>query len=205
MALSAIVAPHDRQVMKSTYCIRVLIPISDVIPSRTTPWATWTLIALNVAGVLTAAIEMPWLALVANVLALVLFGENLEAHLGRGRFLAFYVAGGAVAALIAARVTSPGAWTVVGPGGAAATLLGGYLAMFPYSRVLVLVYLVLFVDVVEVPATFFLGLWFIVQAAATITGPVSPVADGVVFMAHLGAFAFGLAAIWLVRRPIRWE
>jgi len=35
--------------------------------------------------------------------------------------------------------------------------MGAYLVLFPYSRILVLIFLLIFVDVVEIPAIFFLA------------------------------------------------
>jgi membrane associated rhomboid family serine protease len=95
---------------------------------------------------------------------------------------------------------------VAGASGAVAGLLGGYLALFPYSRVLVLVYLIAYIDVVEVPATFFLGAWFIVQAAGAMTpAPFDALPDGAAFAANLGAFVFGMGVIRAVRPRMRWD
>lgn len=186
----------------------MLIPLSDVMPPRVTPWATWTLIALNVVVALTGIVGASWLSLAGNVGALWLFGENLESRLGRVRFVAVDLLCGAAAVGIAAWAApvSSAAWSVAGASGAVAGLLGGYLALFPYSRILVLVYLIAYVDVVEVPATFFLGAWFIVQAA----GAMAPLAvdtlpDGAAFAANLGAFVFGMGIVRTVTPRMRWD
>src|SRR6185436_19647885 len=56
MALSAIVAPHERQVTKPRslpqpilIVPRAMIPLRDIIPSRTTPWVTYSIFRANIA------------------------------------------------------------------------------------------------------------------------------------------------------------
>ncbi len=148
-----------------------MIPVTDVIPARTRPLATLTLIALNVlifllpAGVvsLNAVTGMfvhgsGW-HLGGNLLYLWLFGENVEDRLGRGRYAAFYLAAGLVASLAAGTVDPRAATPMVGASGAVAGVLGGYLVLYPQSRVLTLLPLPLMLF--EVPAFFFLGVWFV--------------------------------------------
>jgi membrane associated rhomboid family serine protease len=208
-------------VARVPYCIRVLIPVGDVIPTRQTPWTTWALAALNVVvyGSLAAWPEAPswvatalapwrqanWLALVGNVAALALFGGNVEMRLGRGRFVVFYLAGGYVAHVTALATTTFGAPTV-GGSGAVAGVLGAYLALYPYSRVLVLLYLVVRTDVFEVPAPVFLSAWFILQAASETLG-LTPgmMRPASTFLAYLAGFGWGLMAVWVFRRPVTWD
>ena len=50
---------------------------------------------------------------------------------------------------------------LIGASGAIAGVMGAYLVLFPHSRVLVLIPIFLFIDIVEVPAVLFLGFWFL--------------------------------------------
>jgi hypothetical protein len=81
-------------------------------------------------------------------------------------------------------------------------VLGGHAALFPSSRILMLVYLVVYDDVAEVPGWFFVGLWAILQLWIAIDlagfGAVSALAP------VAGGFLWGLASVWLLRRPVRW-
>ncbi len=85
----------------------------------------------------------------------------------------------------------------IGASGAIAAVLGGYILLYPRARVLTLVFIVFFVTVIELPAVFMLGLWFLEQiyfGAADLSSPTGG-GGGVAYWAHIGGFLFGLAAI----------
>ncbi len=84
--------------------------------------------------------------------------------MGRVRFLAFYLLGGLVAlARAGARQPRLAPAPTLGASGAIAAVLGGYILLYPRARVLSLVFIVFFVTIVEVPAVFLLGFWFLEQ------------------------------------------
>jgi membrane associated rhomboid family serine protease len=76
--------------------------------------------------------------------------------------------------------------------------------MFPHSRILVLIPIIIFIDIVEVPAVLFLGFWFLIQILGGV-GRLAQTANpgGVAFWAHLGGFVTGVVAVWIFRRPER--
>src|SRR5690606_17026549 len=82
-----------------------------------------------------------WMHLLANMLFLWIFGDNVEDRMGHGRYVVFYLLCGSVAA--AAQIMADPSSTVpmVGASGAIAGVLGAYIVMFPHSRVLTLVQL----------------------------------------------------------------
>ena len=203
-----------------------MLPVSDVIPSRSRPIVTIVLIALNVSvffyelqlsgrqlrvlthayGVVPAVFEWRsvltssflhagWVHLVGNMLYLWIFGDNVEARLGRARFALFYVVCGVAAALAHVAASPRSAIPMVGASGAVAGVMGTYFVLFPRSRVLTAVFLVVYLNVVEIPAVFFLGLWFLLQLFGTVGSLGAATADGsVAFFAHVGGFATGAAA-----------
>src|SRR2546426_535712 len=76
---------------------------------------------------------------------------------------------------------------------------GAYIVLFPRARILSLVFIVFFVTIIEVPAVFLLGFWFLQQVyfgSANLTNPVGG-GGGVAYFAHVGGFIFGLALIRL--------
>ena len=79
-------------------------------------------------------------------------------------------------------------------------MLGGYIVMYPRARVLTLVFIILFVTVIELPAWVMLGIWFVEQAVFGAVGLTNPTGGGggVAYFAHIGGFAFGAAAIRLL-------
>ena len=145
-----------------------------------------------------------WAHLLGNMLYLWIFGDNVEDRLGSFNYLLFYLAGG-VAASLAHILTNPGSQIpTVGASGAIAAVLGAYLVMFPRSRILTLVPIFVFVQIVEIPAVFFLGIWFLLQLLSGV-GSLGQPADvgGVAFWAHAGGFVAGLLLVAPFRRPER--
>ena len=87
----------------------------------------------------------------------------------------------------------------IGASGAIAGVLGGYLLLFPRARVLTVIFIIFFVTLIEIPAVIMLGIWFVLQFLPAIgqVGRTPSRAAGVAYWAHVGGFAFGLAAIKL--------
>jgi membrane associated rhomboid family serine protease len=133
-----------------------------------------------------------------NMLFLWIFGNNVEDALGRGRFLAFYLACGVAAAVVQALATATGAderallVPMVGASGAIAGVLAAYLVLFPRARVLT--FIPIFLGLVYVPASLYLGLWFLLQILNAFAGDG---AGGVAFMAHVGGFISGWVLVKL--------
>ena len=144
-----------------------------------------------------------------NMLFLWIFGNNIEDSMGRPRFVLFYLLAG-IAAAYAQALPDPSATVpALGASGAIAGVLGGYLLLFPRARVLTLIFIIFFVTLIEVPAVILLGVWFFLQFLPAVgqvgTDAVSG-GGGVAYWAHVGGFAFGLAAVKLFanryRRPL---
>jgi membrane associated rhomboid family serine protease len=134
-----------------------------------------------------------------NMLFLWIFGNNVEDSMGPVRFLIFYLLGG-IAALALQTAIDPSSTTpTLGASGAIAGVLGGYILIYPRARVLTLIFLIIFFTFIEIPAYFFLFIWFAQQAvfgAIDLTNPNGG-GGGVAYFAHVGGFAFGLLAIKL--------
>ena len=166
-----------------------MIPLRDVIPSRTTPVVTISLVVLNALiflyelslgeqvnefmfsfGLVPAYFS--WLNVVTsmflhggflhaagNMLYLWIFGDNVEDRMGHGRFLAFYLLCG-IAAALAQTITVPNSMIpMVGASGAIAGVMGAYFVLYPHSRIVTLVTLLFFWQSMAVPAVLFLGIW----------------------------------------------
>jgi len=135
-----------------------------------------------------------------NMLFLWIFGNNIEDSMGRPRFLLFYLLAGIVAAYAQALPDVSSTEPAIGASGAIAGVLGGYLLLYPRARVLTLIFIIFFVTLIELPAAILLAVWFMLQFLPAIgqvgTDAVSG-GGGVAYWAHVGGFAFGLAAIKL--------
>jgi len=148
-----------------------------------------------------------WLHLLGNMLFLWIFGNNVEDTLGRPRFVAFYLLGG-VAAMATQSAVTLGFGTQadatipnLGASGAIAAVLGAYFVLFPHGRVLTLI---LPVFIFPLPASLFLGIYFVLQALVGGLSFLSPEqGGGVAYFAHIGGIVFGILTIRLfaVGRP----
>ena len=210
-----------------------MIPLRDVIPSRTTPIVTISLIVANVLvflyeltlgravndftlyfGLVPAAFS--WVAVLTsmflhgglfhvagNMLYLWIFGDNVEDRMGHGRFLVFYLLCGTAAALAQTIAVPDSVVPMVGASGAIAGVMGAYFVMYPKSRIVTLVTLVFFFQVIEVPAIFFLGIWFVMQFLSGVGSIGTAATGGVAVWAHVGGFLAGLSGVIVFRRPER--
>ena len=170
-----------------------MIPLRDVIPSRRAPWLTLALIAVSVS--VFYATGHGWIATIASLVALWIFGDNVEDQLGRPRFLAIFALGGAAATGVAWwLVGEPALWSLALTG-AIAGIAGAYLLLFPTSRVHILVAVPFYVDLVEAPALLLAAIWLFLQAV---------VSDPVFFLATMAGALVGAAAA-LALRPARDE
>ena len=217
-----------------------MFPVSDVIPSRTTPFVTISIILLNTLaflfewqlsdrelelfllqyGAVPAYLALPsiftsmflhggWLHFGGNMLYLWIFGDNVEDRFGHGRFLAFYLFCGAFAVFGQVMVTPNSMVPMIGASGAIAGVMGAYFVLYPHSRVLTAIFIFFFFDLVEIPAIFFLGIWFLMQLFNGVgsIGASASTTGGVAFWAHIFGFLGGLLCgiFARMREPARAE
>ncbi len=145
-------------------------------------------------SLLTAAfLHGGWMHLIGNMLFLGVFGDNVEAVLGKLRYLLFYLAGGLAASIAFVVINLGGTTPSLGASGAVAAIMGAYIVMFPKSEVRALVFLGFFITVTRIAAVVFLGVWFVLQLLSGIgTLGLQEAAGGVAYWAHIGGFVFGM-------------
>ncbi len=143
-----------------------------------------------------------FLHIAGNMLYLWVFGNNVEDRMGPFTFLAFYLAAGVAAAYAQVAIGPSSEIPLVGASGAIAGTLGAYLVMFPHARVLTLVPIFFFLQMMELPALLVLGFWFVLQIFQHV-GSIGTVGGGVAWMAHIGGFAFGAVVALLFFRSRR--
>lgn len=126
-----------------------------------------------------------------NMLYLWIFGNNIEDVLGKARFVLFYFVCGTLAALghIATDLNSK--IPMVGASGAISGVLGGYLILFPFTKIKTFIFLGFFWTIVRIPAILLLLFWVVLQ----IWNSVSPEAGGTAWFAHIGGFIAGVLLI----------
>lgn len=124
-----------------------------------------------------------------NMLYLWIFGNNVEDYLGSARFILFYLLCGLAASFTHIIFNPNSTVPMIGASGAIAGILGAYLILFPQARVMTLIFLFVFIEIVPVPAAFFLLLWFFLQVMNVGLG------GGVAWFAHIGGFLAGIVLV----------
>jgi membrane associated rhomboid family serine protease len=138
--------------------------------------------------------------LMSNMWFLHVFGDNVEDALGRIRYVLFYFFTG-VAAVLAHAFVQPGSQLpLVGASGAISGVLGAYVLLFPRARVVTFVPIFFFF---ELPAFFFILIWFGMQVFSSCGSLSTTQTAGIAFFAHVGGFIAGLAFLLLGGRPKR--
>ncbi|HYM83454.1 MAG TPA: rhomboid family intramembrane serine protease, partial [Candidatus Dormibacteraeota bacterium] len=140
-----------------------------------------------------------WLHLAGNMLYLWIFGNNVEDALGRPGFVVAYLAFGVLAATAQIAMDPVSTVPLVGASGAISGVLGVYVVLFPRARVLSLVFLGFFYQLMQVPAVVLLGLWFLLQLLSGVASLGAASDGGVAVFAHIGGFVSGLAVGVVIR------
>ncbi|HEY3019229.1 MAG TPA: rhomboid family intramembrane serine protease [Solirubrobacteraceae bacterium] len=140
-----------------------------------------------------------------NMLYLRIFGNNVEDSMGRARFVVFYLLGGLAALALQIAVDPSSQVPTLGASGAIAGVLGGYVLLYPRARVLTVIFIIFFFTLIEIPALFVLGFWFVLQVLSGAYDLSDPTGGGggVAYFAHIGGFVFGLAAIKVFAQRIK--
>jgi len=140
--------------------------------------------------------------LLSNMWMLWIFGDNVEDCMGHGRYFLFFILCG-IASVFAQAISNPQSTIpMVGASGAISGVLGAYLLTYPHARILTLVPIFIIFYIIELPAYFFLGFWFVIQL---IQGSLyslnshEAVGGGVAWWAHVGGFAAGVLLLQVFR------
>lgn len=143
-----------------------------------------------------------WLHVLGNMWFLYIFGDNVEDRMGHARYIFFYLLCGIGAGLVQTILMPRSNIPMVGASGAIAGILGAYFMLFPGSRILTLVPIFIFIQLMEIPAVVFLIIWFFFQfIQGTMMRDVA--GGGVAWWAHIGGFVIGIFLILFFKKPER--
>ncbi len=129
-----------------------------------------------------------------NMLYLWIFGNNIEDAMGHGRFFIFYMVTGLGATMVHVLSDPNSTIPMIGASGAIAGILGAYFVLYPKAKIKTFVVLIIFIQIIYVPAVFILGFWFLRQ----IIGIGS---DDIAWYAHIGGFLVGMFLVRRFERP----
>jgi membrane associated rhomboid family serine protease len=128
--------------------------------------------------------------LLGNMWSLYIFGDNIEDRLGSLRYLVFYLLCGMTSGLFHLLLNLNSNIPTIGASGAIAGIMGAYFLLFPSSRILTLIPILFIPIFIEIPAYFFLGIWFLLQFLSAAAADGS--AGGIAWWAHIGGFITGM-------------
>jgi membrane associated rhomboid family serine protease len=135
--------------------------------------------------------------LLGNMLFLWIFGNNIEDYLGKFKFIIFYFLAGFGASFVHILFHFNSTVPVIGASGAVSGVMGAYLILYPHAKVRTLVFIIIFITFMDLPAFVFLIVWFIFQFFYAGSG------SGIAWMAHVGGFIIGILLIkHMQKKPV---
>jgi membrane associated rhomboid family serine protease len=167
-------------------------PVLPCQPGEGTAWYT---------AITSIFLHGGWFHLIGNMWFLWVFGDNVEDAMGRGRFVAFYLLCGVLAAMAQLVIDTDSPIPLVGASGAISGIMGAYLVLYPKVRVHTIIFLGFFITRVALPAYFMLVYWAFIQLLGSIPSISGAPGGGVAFLAHLGGFIAGAVLIKLFAKP----
>jgi len=140
------------------------------------------------------------LHILGNMWFLWVFGSHIEDAMGPAKFLLFYLISGIASAFVQFIVYFGSPIPTIGASGAIAGVMGAFLVLYPRVRVVTLIFVVIFVTTVDIPAAFMLIYWFAIQLLSGL-GSLASIsnAQGIAWFAHVGGFLAGILLIRLFR------
>jgi len=135
-----------------------------------------------------------FLHFIGNMWTLYIFGDNVEEHFGSLRFVGFYLICGVVSGLFHFFLNPVSMVPTIGASGAIAGVMGAYFLLYPKSKILTVIPIIIIPFFVEIPAFIFLGIWFFIQF---LNAAGSSAGSGIAWWAHIGGFIAGLVLVKL--------
>ncbi|MFZ0978016.1 MAG: rhomboid family intramembrane serine protease [Candidatus Acidiferrales bacterium] len=136
-----------------------------------------------------------FLHIIGNMWFLWIFGANVEDRMGPLPYLMFYLICGIGSGISEVAFSWGSHIPSIGASGAISGVLGAYIVLFPKSRILTLVPLLIIWFLWKVPAVIFIGLWFLMQFVSGIATLHSMDNGGVAWWAHVGGFLLGMLLV----------
>lgn len=200
--LNAIIFIFEISIPKDS--LQQLLYLFGLVPARYT-YPKWALIhglsPGNFSPFLTNMfLHGGWLHIIGNMWFLHLFGSTVEDRMGHLRFLFFYLLSGLAANLIFFMSDPHSTIPEFGASGAIAGVMGAYIVMFPKAQILTLIPILFIPFLVNLPALFYLGFWFLIQVlSGTLSFISHGTGGGVAWWAHIGGFFMGIILLPLFR------
>jgi len=180
---------------------QALVASLGVVPASTGRFLTHGNLPAAVVPIFTSMfLHGGFLHLLGNMLFLWVFGGNVEDRMGHARYLGFYVLCGFGAGVVHILANWGSTVPTIGASGAISGVMGAYLVLFPRSKILTLVPLLIFFFTVRLPAVLMIGYWFLIQFLSGLSTLGEANQGGVAWWAHIGGFLLGAVLVWRLRQ-----
>jgi membrane associated rhomboid family serine protease len=141
-----------------------------------------------------------WMHIIGNMWFLFIFGDNVEDQLGHLNYFVFYVLSGLAAAVVQL-VSSVGSTVpTIGASGAISGVLGAYFVMFPHAKIVTLIPIFFFFDIIDISAFLFIGFWFLMQFVSGLQTLGIDTTGGIAWWAHVGGFVAGIIMVPIFKK-----
>jgi membrane associated rhomboid family serine protease len=184
--------------LRASVCEFGLIPVELTDRQVVGPWVC-PLGGLTWGAVFTSMfMHGSWIHLIANMMFMWVFGNNIEDSMGHVRFVIFYLLAGLAAAGVHVVLNSSSGIPTVGASGAISGILGAYIVLYPQVRVHVF-----FPPfwIFPMRAYVVLGYWIVIQILMGLSELSTRYGSGIAVWAHIGGFFAGLVLVKLFERP----
>jgi len=135
--------------------------------------------------------------IISNMYFFLVFGDNVEDHLGRFYFVLLLFGSHLAGALLHAAYDPRADIPLIGASAGICGVLGYYAVMFPLVRLAILFRLFVYIRWFQLPALAFVGLYLVLQFLGALTQAFG--AGGVSYLGHLGGLAVGIVVAMVVR------
>ena len=199
IAVNVAVFLYELSLGMSSYALNRFILHFGLVPDR-----------FSYATIITSMfIHGGFLHIAGNMWFLWIFGRGVEDLIGHAKYLLLYFACGIIGAIVYVAVNANSPVPTVGASGAIAGIMGAYLIKFPRARIVTLVFIVIFITTVDLPAALLLLYWFAIQFFSGVgsIGYSQLSQGGVAWFAHVGGFIAGMLIVMLMpgRYNTRWR
>jgi membrane associated rhomboid family serine protease len=185
------IAVPERVAVQTPYGVQYAERMRVAAAPPINPW--WTLLTC-------IFLHGGWMHFLGNMWFLHIFGDNVEDRIGHLGYLIFYLGCGIAASASHLVTNLDSSIPTVGASGAIAGVMGAYFLLYPRSKVVSVIPIIFFLEVIVLPAPVFLGIWFFLQfLQGTLTASAAESGGGVAWWAHIGGFVAGFAVAALLR------
>jgi membrane associated rhomboid family serine protease len=180
----------------SIIIVNVLVFVLELVKGETFV-TQWSVIPAQISSghhwitILTAMfLHGSWSHILGNMIFLWAFAPEIEDAMGSGRYLVFYLLGGAVSMLAQIAADPHSTIPNLGASGAIAAVMGAFLVTYPRDQIKAVLFIFVFGRITFIPASLLIGFWFLTQLFHA--GAVAHVqTGGVAYLAHVAGFMFG--------------